>query len=134
MTQKEYDLSQYRFLQAQETLKSAVICFDNGLFKDSINRSYYVVFYAVKAVLALDSVDFKRHKDAVNYFNQHYIATEIFPKELGKKIGRSKRIRESSDYNDFYIASSNEALEQIDTAKLTLTLISEFLSKKYQYK
>ncbi|RKI37689.1 HEPN domain-containing protein [bacterium D16-51] len=131
MAQKEYDLSRYRLTQAEETLRSAVICFDNGLFKDSINRSYYVVFYAVKAVLALDSVDFKRHKDAVNYFNQYYIATEVFPKELGKRLGRSKRIREVSDYNDFYVASREEALEQIGTAKMTLALISEYLSKRY---
>ena len=82
-------------------------------------------------MLALDSVDFKRHKDAVNYFNQHYIATEVFPRELGKRIGRSKRIREVSDYNDFYMASRDEALEQIDTAKMALALISEYLSKKY---
>ena len=131
MIQKEYDLSRYRLAQAEETLRSAVVCFENGLFKDSINRSYYVVFYAVKEVLALDSVDFKRHKDAVNYFNQHYIATEVFPRELGKRIGRSKRIREVSDYNDFYMASRDEALEQIDTAKMALALISEYLSKKY---
>ncbi len=85
MAQKEYDLSHYRIAQAEETLRSSVVCFNNRFFKDSINRFYYVVFYAVKAVLALDSVDFKRHKDAINYFNQYYIATEIFPKELGKK-------------------------------------------------
>ncbi len=85
MTQKEYDLSHYSIAQAEETLRGSVVCFNNGLFKDSVNRSYYVVFYAVKAVLALDSVDFKWYKDAISYFNQYYIATEIFPKELGKK-------------------------------------------------
>jgi len=85
MTQKEYDLSNYSIAQAEETLRGSVVCFNNGLFKDSVNRSYYVVFYAVKAVLALDSVDFKWYKDAISYFNQYYIATEIFPKELGKK-------------------------------------------------
>lgn len=52
--------------------------------KDSINRSYYSVFYAVKSVLAVEGVDFKRHKDAIGYFNQHYVATEIFPRELGR--------------------------------------------------
>lgn len=131
MTQKEYDLSCYRLSQAEETLKGSVVCFDNGLFKDLINRSYYVVFYAIKAVLALDSADFKRHKDAINYFNQYYIATEIFPKELGKKIGRIKKIRENSDYDDFYIASRKEAYEQIETAEFALKLISGYLIGKY---
>ncbi|MGN0267892.1 MAG: HEPN domain-containing protein [Lachnospiraceae bacterium] len=36
-----------------------------------MNRCYYAAFYAVKAVLALESVDFRRHKDVIAYFNQH---------------------------------------------------------------
>ena len=41
----------------------------------------------MKAVLALEEVDFKRHKDAVAYFNKTYVATDIFPREIGKKLG-----------------------------------------------
>ena len=93
------------------------------------NRSYYVIFYALKAVLALDSVDFKRNKDVINYFNQYYIATEIFPKELGKRT--IKNIRQNSDYDDFYLTSEEEASEQIETAKFTLELVSEYLVKNY---
>ena len=95
MTEKEKSLAVYRFMEAKETLVSSRLCFDNKLYKDSINRSYYVVFYAIKSILALDSVDFKRHKDAVGYFNQHYVATEIFPKESWqiKKKKRSQRLR-----------------------------------------
>ena len=63
-----------------------------------------LAFYAVKAVLALEEVDFKRHKDAVAYFNKTYVATDIFPREIGKKLGRLKQERETSDYDDFYIS------------------------------
>lgn len=35
MTQKEYDLSHYRIAQAEETFRGSVVCFNNGLFKDS---------------------------------------------------------------------------------------------------
>lgn len=38
-------------------------------------------FYAIKAVLALKDIDFKRHKDVVAYFNRHYVATELIPKD-----------------------------------------------------
>lgn len=78
----------------------------------------------------MDSVDFKRHKDAVNYFNQYYIATDIFLKELGKRIGRIKKIRENSDYDDFYITSKEEAFEQIETARFALKLVGEYLLGK----
>lgn len=74
-------------------------------------------FTAIKAVLALGTIDFKRHKDVVAYFNKEYVATEIFPRELGRKLGRLKQLREKSDYDDFYIASKNQAQEQYETAK-----------------
>ena len=67
MDKRKQDLSNYRLSQAEDSIKVAQMCFDNGLYKDSINRSYYAAFYAVKAVLALEEVDFKRHKDAIGY-------------------------------------------------------------------
>lgn len=105
MQDKDRELSKYRFSLAQETLANAKMCLDNRFFRDCINRSYYVAFYAIKAVLAVESIDFKRHKDAVAYFNKNYVATDVFPRELGKRLGRIKMIREESDYSDFFVAS-----------------------------
>ena len=102
-------------------------CFDNEFYKDSINRSYYSVFYSIKAVLSLDSVDFKRHKDVIGYFNKEYVATGVFPRMIGRNIGILKQIREDSDYDDFYIASKEEAYKQIETANLVLDKVKEHL-------
>jgi uncharacterized protein (UPF0332 family) len=46
---------------AGEKLKSAKILLDAGQYKDSIGRSYYAIFSAVRAVLAKENVDFSRH-------------------------------------------------------------------------
>ena len=104
MSEKKVDLCIYRMRSAVETLGVSALCLESQHYKDSINRSYYAAFYAVKAVLALEEVDFKRHKDAVAYFNKTYVATDIFPREIGKKLGRLKQERETSDYDDFYIS------------------------------
>lgn len=101
-----------------------------GLYKDSINRSYYTAFYAIKAVLALGTIDFKRHKDVVAYFNKEYVATGIVSRELGRKLGMLKQLREKSDYDDFYIASKEQAQEQFDTAKYTIENIEQYLKEK----
>lgn len=101
-----------------------------GLYKDSINRSYYTAFYAIKAVLALGTIDFKRHKDVVAYFNKEYVATGIFSRELGRKLGMLKQLREKSDYDDFYIASKEQSQEQFDTAKYTIENIEQYLKEK----
>lgn len=80
--------------------------------------------------MALEAVDFKRHKDVIAYFNKTYVAKEIFPKELGRKISMLKQLREKSDYDDFYLASKEEAKEQIDTAKGLFCEIKLYLKNK----
>ena len=96
----------------------AVLCLESQHYKDSINRSYYAAFYAIKAVLALEEIDFKRHKDAVAYFNKTYIAKEIF-QENGKEVGRLKQERENSDYDDF-TCIFKDASDQYKSAELLL--------------
>lgn len=86
--------------------------------------------YAVKAVLALESVDFRRHKDVIAYFNQHYVATDIFPRDMGRKLGKLKQKRETSDYDDFYIASLEEAQEQIAAVVEIIKNVKSFLADK----
>ena len=114
---KDMELSKYRFSLAEETYKSAKMCFDNGFYRDCINQSYYAVFYGVRAVLALDSIDFKRHKDVVAYFNKEFVASGKFPGEMGRRLARLKMKREESDYNDFFIASADEAKKRYRRSK-----------------
>lgn len=127
MDDRQKDLSRYRLREAQDSLRVAEHCLREELYKDSINRSYYSAFYAVKAVLALGTVDFKRHKGVIAYFNQHYVAAGIFERELGRKLATLKQLREKSDYDDFYIASREQALIQVETARLILERVTEYL-------
>jgi len=129
---RQLELSKYRIQEAKNSLTVSENCLKEGFYKDSINRSYYAAFYAVKAVLALGTVDFKRHKDVMGYFNKEYVASEIFPRELGRRLGILKQLREKSDYDDFYIASKNQAEEQYQTAKLALEEIEKYLSSEKQ--
>lgn len=127
MDSRQKDLSDYRINEAGDSLKAARNCLDDGLYKDAINRSYYAAFYAVKAVLALGTVDFKRHKDVMAYFNKEYVAKGIFPREMGRKLGTLQRIREKSDYDDFYIASREKSEEQYETAAAVIKEVKEYL-------
>lgn len=129
MDERQKDLSNYRITEADDSLKVAAHCLKEGLYKDSINRSYYAAFYAVKAVLALSTVDFKRHKDVMGYFNKEYVAKEVFPREIGRKLGTLQRVREKSDYDDFYIAGKEEAAKQIETAVQMINEVKKYVGK-----
>lgn len=128
MDERRRDLCQYRIEQARESLRASKIMLDNKMVKDSINRSYYSAFYAMKAVLALEEKDFKRHKDVVAYFNKMYVATGKFPKDLGRMIAKLQQLREKSDYDDFFVASIAKAEQQIMTAEKVITEVDYFIS------
>lgn len=107
------DLCLYRIQSAKENLKSAKILFAAKEYKGANNRAYYAIFHAINAVHALAGKSYKRHKDAVANFNKEYVKTEIFPREIGRKIGEAEVIRHARDYDDFYIASHEETERQI---------------------
>ena len=125
------DFAKYRLDKARETLKTAELIFkDIKDYTSANNRAYYAIFYAIRAVLALEQVDFKRHKDVIAYFNKNYINTEIFPKQIGRKISQAQRIREDSDYDDEYVPSYEKTEQQIETAKELINLVEEYIKTK----
>lgn len=123
------NLAKYRIDTARETLNVAKECLENKHYKDSINRSYYASFYAARAILALERIDFKRHKNVIAYFNKNYVATGIFEKDIGRKLARLQQKREQSDYDDFFIASKEEAQKQYNNAENIISAIIEYLRK-----
>ena len=76
----------YRLERAKQDLSDAEFNYNDKRYLNANNRAYYAIFHAIRAVLVLERVDFKRHKDVLAYFNQHYLKTEIFPKMIGRKI------------------------------------------------
>lgn len=124
------EFSKYRLEKAKETLNSANILYDNNDLSGANNRAYYSIFYAIRAVLAIERIDFKRHKDVIAYFNQNYIKTEIFPKKMGRKIAQAKTIREDCDYDDEYKPSAEKTMQQIETAKELIILVEEYINSK----
>ena len=49
--QSQIDLAKYRFHDAVEKLAAAEILLQENHFKDSLSRSYYAMFSAVRALL-----------------------------------------------------------------------------------
>ena len=123
------DFARYRLNKAKETLETAKMIFNEGKdFSSANNRAYYSIFYAIRAVLAMDKVDFKRHKDVLAYFNKNFVKTEIFPRQIGRKIVLASKLREDSDYDEEYEPSSETTALQIETAKELIELVEKYLN------
>lgn len=123
----------YRLNKAKETLETARMIFNEGKdFSSANNRAYYAIFYAIRAVLAIEEIDFKRHKDVLAYFNKEYVNKGIFPKMIGRKISQAQRIREDSDYDDDYEPSLEKTEQQINTAQELIDLVEEYVDNYYK--
>ena len=127
MLENRKALSEYRLQTAYEKIESAKLLLDDEKYKDAANRSYYAMFHAVRALFALEGVDFKKHSGVISYFRQKYIATEIFSKEMSVMIGDAFLVRNQSDYEDFYVVSKTQAIEQYENAKAFCDEIARYL-------
>ena len=117
------DLVLYRIETAKSDLKSAEVLLNAGEYRGANNRAYYSIYHAISAIHALNGKAYKRHKDSLGNFNKEYIKMGIFPRTLGRRIAEAEEIRHASDYDDFYIATKEEAEEQIMTADELIRLI-----------
>ena len=123
------DLALYRLERAKTECETAEGLYKDGKLLATNNRAYYSIFYAIRAVFAMERVDFKRHKDVLAYFNQNYVKTEKFPRKIGRKIVLASRVREDSDYDEEYEPSDEITSIQIETARELIQLVDEYLKQ-----
>lgn len=123
--------AKYRLSKAKETLKTAENILKMGNdYVSANNRAYYAIFYAIRAVLALEQKDFKRHKDVIAYFNKEYVNKDIFPRKIGRKIAQAQKRREDSDYDDEFELEYEQLELQMNTAKELIELVEEYINNK----
>ena len=95
----------------------------SGNYKSAANRSYYAVFHAMRAVLAYDEIDMKKHSGVIAEFRRLYVKTGVFDGDMSKTISVLFDVRTESDYDDFFIISKEDVIQQAESAQ-------HFLSKK----
>ena len=123
------ELSAYRYTKALEDLTASEVMLKESLYKVSINRSYYAIFHAMRAITALGGYDSSKHSGIIAYFNLNYVKTGNFDKDASKIVKKASFLREKSDYEDFFIASKQDAEKQLEDAKIFLSKVNEYLRK-----
>ena len=130
MEERARELSKYRFETSLEALSDAKIMYENERYKNTLNRAYYAIFHAIRAVNALSGFDSSKHSGVIAYFNQNYVRDGVFSKELSKIIKMASENREKADYLDFFIASKEEAERQILRAEEFVDAIKMYLESE----
>ena len=121
------ELSDYRMRRAQETLADAKALLAVGRVESSVNRSYYAIFHGLRAVTALDGFDSSKHSGIIAPFNQIYVKTGVFDKEISKLIRIAFNTREKADYDDFAEITEQMTIDQAAAAQRVLAAIQRYL-------
>jgi len=116
MNDTAIELSGYRLKKAKDLLKQAEVLLEHQGYDGSINRSYYAIFNAVRALLALLNLDSQRHSGVIAYFDRYFIKTGICEKLLSKIVHDAFDVRQVSDYEDFAAPTLEQAQQQFDNA------------------
>jgi uncharacterized protein (UPF0332 family) len=134
MSNEPYDkrtLIQYRLEQAHNTLQDAQSLIEKGGSPVSIiNRSYYAMFYAVLALLITIGKGTSKHSGAIALFDENFIKTNLFPKEMGKLLHRAFDMREKGDYSDMVVVTIDEAMDVFNSAIEFVKNVKEKLSNQ----
>lgn len=123
------DLSDYRIEKSKRNLKMAKKLLKEGTYSFALNRAYYAAFDAMRAVNALDSFDSSKHSGVIAHFNQFHVKTGDFDVTVSSVIRRASRLRERSDYEDFFEPDKEDAERTIKEVSEFIDTVSVFLKK-----
>ncbi len=123
------ELSSYRMEQAKDRLRSSGILLEAGAYKDSIGRSYYAIFTATRALLALEGIDYSKHAGVISHFQLNYIKSGKLDKRYSKILSTAFQIRNNVDYSDFFIVSREDAEQQYNAAAEFIEAIEALINQ-----
>lgn len=130
MKDTKNDLIRYRLIRSKETLRDAQILADNGRWNSSINRLYYAAYYAVMALLLKSDLKPTTHTGAKSNFSEHFILTQLIPKEFGKMYSQLFTWRQKGDYDDLYDFDGEKVLPYFKPVNQLIDLIEELLNNQ----
>lgn len=128
------DLAKVRLERAKELLKDAQNLLEKESYRSANNRAFYAMEKSIKALLAIEKIEVATHNVGLKQFNYIFIhkGDGSFTVEDYQKIAKAEQIRNVSDYDDFYIASREEAKQQIDNAKYIVDKVEKYLEESKQ--
>lgn len=122
---EKIDLSNIRYKKAKEFLEDSRANRTESRNRTAVNRAYYAVLHAVRALLILEGVDPETHSGAVTTFSLRFIKTGLLPLDTIKDIKMLLSRRTDVDYGDFDAIDDEEADDSVQKADALLAGINE---------
>jgi len=130
LDQKNIELSNIRLQKSEKCYLAAIQDVRNGDYDSANNRAYYSMYHAIRSLLALEGVDFKKHSQTIGYFNKNYVHAKLIEAQFTKMITEASNSRNSSDYDDYYVATLEEAEQNTDNANKFIETIKQYIEER----
>lgn len=116
--------------RSQRYTKSARLLINDKDYESATSRIYYAMFYVTEALLLTKGLSFSSHKAVLSAFGEHFVKTDVFPKDLSKFLTRAFEKRQISDYEFTFVISEKEAKELLKEAENFIASAVEYLKKE----
>lgn len=122
-------LAEIRMERAIELLLEAQELLAKESYKSANNRAFYAIEKSIKALLALVGIEVQTHSGCMKQFNLEFIykGDGVFTQDDYQMAAKAERIRNASDYDDFYIASKEESQQQVLNAEYIVRKIKKYI-------
>jgi uncharacterized protein (UPF0332 family) len=115
--------------RAKKYLKSSKTLLEEGDYESAVSRAYYAMFYSAEATLLTKSLSFSSHRGVISAFGEHFVKTDIFPREMSRELNRAFEKRQLGDYEFTFVISKDEAEEILDKGKQFVEKVIQYLKK-----
>jgi len=119
----------YRLEQAGESLQSARLLLENSKYRSSLSRSYYAMFYAVLALLAVEGTRVSKHVGALSAFDREFVKKDLFEKEMSLWLHEAFDLRQRSDYREMFAVTAERASAVLGNADRFVEAVTEHLGR-----
>lgn len=110
-------LSDLRGEKTREMLEDARKTLEGGMFKTSVNRSYYAVLHATRSLLILKGLDPVTNDGTIKLFSLDFVKTGLIPKEMLKILKELLSLRRDVDYGDMVTVEKEDAEKALKEAE-----------------
>ena len=116
--------------RAKQSLRAAELLCENGLYSDSLSRSYYSILHSARAALLTQGVRVTSHEAVKRLFGMHPVKPGLLSADLAVSIRKEQDDRFLADYDVTFDPGPEQTGERVREAREFLLSIEDFLRNK----
>ncbi|HEB75815.1 MAG TPA: HEPN domain-containing protein [Nitrospirae bacterium] len=118
-------LAEYRIQKAKSIYEDALFNLKSGRYATAVNRSYYAVLAAARALLVLRGVDPVTHSGCKTMLSLHFVKPGLLSKDMVEDFKILLAMRTDLDYGDFEEVDKQKAEDSLRRAERFLKRAGE---------